>query len=537
MNSPTLKLEREARQAYDAVVSNQLTDEQFAALEARILADPEFRQAYVEQVDLETELEHRLGSESIAITSHRSSSHRSWGIPFAIALSLLLLLGAWNLIGIERFTSPMEDPLAARFTETQLLGQRPVAIVVQRSESSAADSLLDVGDRVKPGVLRLSRGEMQLEFLSGVRLQLEGPSEIHLLSDQEATLVHGHAAIVTPPETRSFSLNGPVSAIASGSSEFVYNVTDQQTGTIDVYQGEVMASLLGPSGDTLQNELVSSQQSATFAAGNLLVANKPFSPENRVDQLPVDDATLSTDARYANLVKEDGPLVYWRFEEDDLIGNQVRNHMSDRYAATLHGPQDGSLVVAAGKVQFGESPESRYLGISEPIEGLNRGEFTVEFWVRTDRMHWGTFFGILPVDQNDRQRESHLCVLEYANKTNVVHRPATVRMLYRYPPTSYTGGMNVFSAQSCAPGIWTHVVAVRRTDGIYLYCNGKLQFILDALDFDDQSAYSVLLGQLDSVRPQRQLEGQIDEVAIYLKALSEAQIRRHYEMIAGPPKT
>src|SRR5690606_11757983 len=161
-------------------------------------------------------------------------------------------------------------------------------------------------------------------------------------------------------------------------------------------------------------------------------------------------------------------------------------------------------MMYGGTLQLRPSPEQRYLKLSEPIAGLNRGEFTLELWVRAERLHWGTFLGLLPVDQVDPTKETHLCLLEYANRTNLVHRPATVRMLYRYPAKTYHGGMNAFSPNSCVPGLWTHVVAVKTKEGTHLYVNNQHKGIFDDLRFDDDSPYTVVVGQLDSARPLRQ---------------------------------
>jgi hypothetical protein len=48
----------------------------------------------------------------------------------------------------------------------------------------------------------------------------------------------------------------------------------------------------------------------------------------------------------------------------------------------------------------------------------------------------------------------------------------------------------------------------------------------------DEAAYHVLLGELRATTPERQFVGSLDEIAIYPQALSDAQIERHYRLIA-----
>lgn len=532
------KLEREARSAIDRLSLAQMSAEEFAELERRLIDDAKFRQAYVEQAELEAELEHQLrGSPTVRIGSE-SRSQRRWPLALATALGLLLLVGVANLFLIDTFRQAVLGVPTVDYRESSLSGSRPVAIVTQTSEiGKQGSSLLNVGDRIKPGALRLNRGQMQLELVNGVRMQVIGPAEVHLLSEMEATLVQGQVSIVTPPNTQTFYLNGPISAIASGSSEFVYRVTGTETGGLDVYNGEVMASILGSRGDTLLNELVTANHTAIFDGTQLDVAAATFGEADRVLVMPVDDVSLNPTLRYAELVRQDEPLIYWRFEEDDVEGDLVRNHMSDRYLGRLQLATADAMSIHRGTLHFGPSEELRHLKSNEPIQGLNRGEFTVEMWVRARRLHWGTFLGILPVKQKESKQETHLCLLEYANKTNLVHRPATVRFLYRYPAKSFSGGLNSFSSNACIPGLWTHIVGVKSHQGTKLFVNGDQIMISDELTFSDDMSYNVVVGQLDSVRPMRQFEGQMDEIAIYDKALTPEQIRLHYQAMAGPPQT
>jgi hypothetical protein len=44
------------------------------------------------------------------------------------------------------------------------------------------------------------------------------------------------------------------------------------------------------------------------------------------------------------------------------------------------------------------------------------------------------------------------------------------------------------------------------------------------------------VGQLDQNRDNRRFIGQIDELAVYPRALSDQEIRRRYELLRAPPK-
>ncbi|UUO06367.1 LamG domain-containing protein [Blastopirellula sp. J2-11] len=535
MSSNSQKLESEARHAIDRLIDGSFSDEEFAALELRLLEDDAFRQAYVEQSDLEAELETRFNS--LPVEWPRPAATPAYlkfsALVLAATVLLILTLLALVLLRSEPLAT-QPKPRLLEFAETRLSGLRPIAIVTKIEGAIEPETTaLKPGDHMKPGVMNVEQGAVQIEFLSGAVVRLNGPAELHLLSDSSATLIYGQASAVVPPGVKTFTLNGPMSAIADNSSEFTYAIQSPNTCNIDVYQGELMTSLLGESGDTLLNELVRANETATFSGGKIHIAQGAFAQSNRTRVLPLDQASLSVSDAYAATIIADQPLVYWRFEQEDQQGDMIRNQMSDRYAGHLHASEPESLQLDHGSLDFNPSKQPRYLKLDEPIEHLNAGDFTVEFWVRPQRMHWGTIFGLLPLQQSEPDRESHLCVIEYANQTNLVHRPATIRFLFRYPPTTYQGGMNVFSAETCTPGMWHHLVAVRDSDGIRLYLNGKLREVSDNLMLDDLQPYTAVLGQLDSVRLERQFDGQIDEVAIYQKALSAAEVNQHYKVMSG----
>ncbi|EAQ80470.1 LamG domain-containing protein [Blastopirellula marina] len=535
MNSKSQKFESEARQAIDRLIDGSFSDEEFAALESRLLEDEGFRQAYVEQSDLEAELETRF--KSLPVDWPRPATTPVYlkysVLVLAATVLLILTLAALVFLRSEPLAS-QSKPRSLEFAEARLSGLRPVAIVTKIEGTIEPETTaLKPGDHMKPGVMNVEQGAVQIEFLSGVVVRLNGPAELHLLSDSSATLIYGQASAVVPPGVKTFTLNGPMSAIAGDSSEFTYAIQSPNACNIDVYQGELMTSLLGESGDTLLNELVRANETAIFTGEKIQIAQGDFAQSDRTRVLPIDQASLSVSDAYAAAIIADRPLVYWRFEPEDQQGDMIRNQMSDRFAGRLQTSDPQALHLDRGSLHFNPSKQSRYLKLDEPIERLNAGDFTVEFWVRPQRMHWGTIFGLLPLQQAEPDRESHLCVIEYANQTNLVHRPATIRFLFRYPPTTYQGGMNVFSAETCIPGMWQHLVAVRDSDGIRLYLNGKLREVSDNLMLDDLQPYTAVLGQLDTVRVERQFDGQIDEVAIYQKALSAADVNRHYKVMSG----
>jgi hypothetical protein len=93
----------------------------------------------------------------------------------------------------------------------------------------------------------------------------------------------------------------------------------------------------------------------------------------------------------------------------------------------------------------------------------------------------------------------------------------------------------VYSENRYTPGSWHHIVAVRKPDQILLYVDGRLEATSKASPSSDLADLRVTMGRYSLVPGAfgRPFVGRIDEVALYNRALSEVEIRGHFEL-AGP---
>jgi hypothetical protein len=165
---------------------------------------------------------------------------------------------------------------------------------------------------------------------------------------------------------------------------------------------------------------------------------------------------------------------------------------------------------------------------AEPVPNLNAESFSIEFWVNPAMLHWATLVGIVP--EGDEKSANHLNVIELAHQTFLVHEAGAFRFMHRHPPTK-GGGMNLFTPMGCTPGRWHHLVAVKTPQELKLYLNGQLARRLAGEMGSDEASYQLHLGELRVSSVDRQFVGSIDEVALYLYALSDAEIERHHRIM------
>ncbi len=539
MDTPQLHSdEARDRALFRRLTNGELAPDEFDALQRRLLNDADFRACYVRFMDLEVNLYEALEPEiapMIGPPAPRRPRRFSRRV-FAAAVCTAVVAAAcsawlvWNGREADVTTTPK---LMTQFNESQLRGLRDAAIITQIEGVSTGKgpALLKPGMRLKPGVLAIGDGKVELEFLKGAQVVLVGPAELHILSSEAATLIAGRAAARVPETARGFVLNAPDTAIADLGTEFAVSVDDQGQSEVHVVEGEVEVSLLGDDGNTLLSERL-------YTAGTLRV-RRDLTELKPVEQPSVEFPTveprlappLVVSPEYVRDVLDAHPLIYWRFEsltDDGLVLNEAGN----QWPARLHGdPHDPPLMdVRDGVLQCSAGDTVRYAGPDEGIPGLNADSFSVEFWVNPDHLHYATLVGVIP--EGDAWESYHLNVIELAYNTAQVHDPGSFRFLHRHPP-NVRGGVNLFTPAGCTPGQWHHLVTVKTPQELNIYLNGQLVRHLATKAGSDNIAYRLLLGTLKPTLTERQLVGSLDEFALYLRPLSAEEVSRHYQLLMG----
>jgi anti-sigma-K factor RskA len=523
------------------LLDGDLTDAEFAVLEQRLKEDPSLRSRYVQFVDLETCLQDELSHRAeTSLISAKVKPVWPWSLAAAVATAAGLLL-AVNLfhkpeqVAIVPLPPVPVQQAPALYMAAPLQGL-PVVAVVTALEGVTQPELrdrLEVGTQLKSGILKLTDGEVQLDFLGGARLLLSAPAELHMVSNSSATLVSGAAGVRVLHAQKSFVLNAPDVAVVDLGTEFAVRVDADRQTLVHVYAGEVEISMLGDDGNTLISQRLAER-------GTMMVnpQSRLFTPlAAPTTSLPrvrsPDAADLVVTREYVQQIRQSKPYLYWRFDsmEDGVVRDESGNSFDAHVVAASEDA--GAIRVANGVLALAASSGPRSLVSVKPVPKFNSDDFSIELWVMPAELSQAVVLGVLLPSESPIPM--HLNLIELAHNTALVHQPGVIRFLHRQPARRL-GGFNLFSQDVCTPGIWTHVVATKAIDELKLYVNGQLIRTVSGpgTGARDDLSYNIMLGQLAPANKDRQFNGLIDEVAIYRRVMPVEEVSRHYWSIVRP---
>lgn len=221
-------------------LAGTLPPERVAELERRLRDDPELRRTLLHQANLDAGLREwatDVGPASAwtASTGQRpASTHRwSWAAMTSLGLAAALAMAAVWWIKPASSISPRSEQTA--------LGCAILTEAVGADWNSIKNGMR-LGDTINTGTLELTHGIVQIEFFSGATLVLEGPAELEIVSPWEVVCLHGKARVRVPPAAIGFRMKTPGMTLVDFGTEFAAEVNRSTQGaSVQVFDGEIEA--------------------------------------------------------------------------------------------------------------------------------------------------------------------------------------------------------------------------------------------------------------------------------------------------------
>lgn len=420
--------------------------------------------------------------------------------------------------------------------------------------------------------ISLYEGIAEFRLTSGVSLSIEGPATVVLTSPRSLDLQHGKLTVYVPWSAESFRVSTGCSQVVLADGEIGVHSRGNQV-TVHAFSGNALIHPLPSqsqprySGDKVEDALCNSLEA--FASESQLPAGAEFGPVmvsmGRALRLSYDsDSTkvlewrsaqktdfasrlsmagsLPVSSAYVEAIKKAGPLAYWRFES--LAQDTVENEVSAGHDLSIVGHVRHAGTRENWSLDLGRPGYYGYCLCKEPLQFSESGDYTIELWAKPSHLHHaGMFVLIEEIVEGNQKRKDALSLETLASNFMYHDKKYTQRFRYMHGPP---GGRRVDQSTSCMskspyqPRRWHHLVAVKNADRLQLYVDGQLvSKQSDATRFTAPLYAVVGTRYLERLRGKTRdfvtFVGQLDEIAVYDRALVHSEIIKHYKNIVWEP--
>jgi ferric-dicitrate binding protein FerR (iron transport regulator) len=210
--------------------------------------------------------------------------------------------------------------------------------------------------KLRPGVLHLAEGLAELTFDSGVRMVLEGPVKVQLVSVGLVTLELGRVVAYVPEQARGFSVDTPRARVVDLGTEFGVVVAESGVTDVQVFEGEVVATLKDVAADA--GEVLAAGNAVTIEAAGPS-KSIPFEPQKFVRMFPAEDRPRQPGGPLYNRSRYDSVHVVAAPPGLAIDGNLADWNRSGEFASACMPPYEQSHYLE-GCMMFDD--EHLYLG-------------------------------------------------------------------------------------------------------------------------------------------------------------------------------
>lgn len=556
----------ELTQLFNEYANGQITAGRLHQLEEILREDPEARQAYLDYfrvhatlydfVDDLADCEELALPEHPPAIDHEANDSRTFSMPqlgvllavcgVVLCLIVLPLWGIW--IGSDRnfqeltgnpLTQPNTGSASNMLRLPKVAATVPIAIVSRMIDvkMTPGEPMLSVGQGLTSQQFSMQSGLMQLDFLNGVSVIVEGKVELNLISQNQCELLRGQARVYAPSPEDGFVLITQHATFIDRGTEFGVRVLPDQKAEMHVFDGQV--DVLPRAGNQVTQSLTTGRgiSIAPQAPIQEIVANDENFPSmvnvgQRISELE-QQRLHDWQASRQEVLSDKDLVVYFDFEPDAYNSQRVTDRSGNG--------QDG--VIVGCNLSQGRWPGKKALEFKGPHDRMRMnipGEFdslTLAVWVRLD----GYDRQFNSIMLTDKFEDGHVHWQVRSNGIiDMGMKPKDERRLL-YLSNSVLGFQDL--------GRWTHLAAVLdRDQGVVIHYLDGHQVARIPIETGIESEqrepvagiFPLRIGraELGNWRPDsperdngvRNLNGRIDEFAIYSKALSKAEIERLYTL-------
>jgi hypothetical protein len=504
-------------------IAGTLPDDEALALQNALKSDKDLRALYLDYMNLDVALGSQAESraavkEILASPMARETSRPGRRYPWlpltAAAAIVLLAFIVW--------------PRAAVDKEAISNG---VAMVSDTLDAAFAETAVRSGDTIAPGKLTLNKGLAQIEFFSGATVLIEGATQLEIISAWEARCVSGRVRVHVPPAAKGFLMHAPDVKLEDLGTEFALNVNGQDSA-VHVFDGEVIAH-------------TKNQAPASLKVGmSLASTTADLSPQ---DFLPISELQGLIRQREQRRLQQWQTWSEGTSKDPRLIAYYTFQHAPsdrwDRLVSNFAAPAQRQRAGGAGGAVGAKWTQGRWPG-KDALEFKRPGDrvrmnldgsysaLTLSCWVKVDSVD-KKYNALLLTDGYDNGKPHWQIYEDGSLMFTIMYRPDASASVAAWNQMYFS--RPVFSADSL--GRWHHIAVsydnqsgqvVQYFDGVEVSREvSRLHQPGRPITFGPSviGNWGLPTGNHPSHFPIRNLNGAIDEFAIYSAVLSAAEIQ------------
>ena len=535
-----------------ALIDGQLDDADRSRLAELLRDDPVAQDWYAQQISVHALLHLDFGDsqfQALPPILHQAHGvqagspqrgYRSWRRirSFAIAASVFFvacgiifgpaIVSEWNRSRVASKSRREERRIAEnRFAKSEA---HTVAVLGQASRVSWSDAHLptEIGSALKPGQYKLLQGLIQLEFVSGATVIVEGPAEFDLKSATQLSCQLGKMRAHVPTQARGFTINTPTYDAVDLGTEFTVQVEKAGDSQFQVIDGEVELWNEQSSKSTLAQKLFRGQGVRSQPDGQLSAVGAAGARVVGRQQL-LEMAAASMQERYDHwkqasqqLRMAPGVLLYYGFDGHAPWDRILRND-----SKTSDGSLDGAIVGCqwttgrwSGKqaLEFKRTNDRVRLNVPGEFKSL-----TFSAWLRIEGFE--RWLSSLMLTDGHEMGEVHWQMTDLGQLMLGVK--AETEHSHDFYSPSVIGPLDL--------GRWVHIACVYNGDERYVshYVDGE-EVSRETIRRD--TTLRIGPAEIGNWVPQdmldyriRSLNGRLDEFILFERALAPAEIKTIYE--------
>jgi hypothetical protein len=396
-------------------------------------------------------------------------------------------------------------------------------------------NVVEIGSALPSRWLHLKAGAVQIEFYSGARVILEGPSSLELVSQGEARLDYGKLSARVPEPAHGFKVYTPDLTVTDLGTEFGLNLQKAQPAKLEVFEGKVEFA----TDATNQPRLLNAGAGVKVSARQV----EPMQAEDRSDFMSAQELarreSAELRARYQGwrqaghlLDFDPATLVHLNFEDAHNLDRNLINRATRTQSAM------GGMIFGCdwGEGRWPGKAALEFNSISDRVRMPVWGGYeslTYLTWVRVDSLpnRWNA----LALVDTFKTGETHW----------QIRRDGSMELSIRTD-----GGKAAWDHLISAPvitqerfGKWVQLAAVcdGRTGLMSLYFDGRVvasKFMVKkrilTLGNLELGNWTSTAKTTDADYRIRDFHGRMDEFALLSRALSPQEIHQQYEL--GRPR-